>query len=154
MGEVTFIRSLYEKAVSECGREWQSTRLWEHYVKWELENKNYREVFSLYQRMIRNPINGLGATFKNFTKFLKQHNPKDLMDTADFLTLRKEAIPDSNDEGGSKDALDSENDMKSVEEMEAVQEKIMSNSKKAFKETGRVRFEQDLREKMIWQRFL
>jgi len=151
--DATFIRSQYEKAMSECGREWRSDKLWDHYIKWELENKNYQEVFQVYQRMVRNPTQGLSKNFDNFTDFLKQHNPKDLMDTVDFLTLRKDVITamktDSNDEDGSKDAEaapgeDSESDMKSAEETEAIREKIISNSRKAFKEA-------EIRVNMRWK---
>ena len=29
------IRTLYERSVSDCGREWKSDKLWDNYVKWE-----------------------------------------------------------------------------------------------------------------------
>ena len=29
------IRALYERAVSDCGREWKSDKMWDNYVKWE-----------------------------------------------------------------------------------------------------------------------
>ena len=74
--DAAFIRSQYERAMAYCGREWHSDKLWEHYVKWEMEGKNYHEVYQLYQRIVRNPTQGLSRNFETFRDFLKEHNPK------------------------------------------------------------------------------
>eukprot|EP00092_Neocalanus_flemingeri_P037907 GFUD01041262.1.p1 GENE.GFUD01041262.1~~GFUD01041262.1.p1 ORF type:complete len:747 (+),score=270.92 GFUD01041262.1:56-2296(+) len=144
--DAAFIRSQYERAMSECGREWRSDKLWDHYVKWEMEGKNYPEVYQLHQRIVRNPTQALSRNFETFKGFLKDHNPKDLMDTVDFLEVRKEVISamksDSPNEDGEevKDTEaapgeDTESDMKSAEETKNIREKIMSNEKKIYKET-------------------
>jgi len=138
--DVEFIRSQYERAMAACGREWRSDKLWDHYIKWEMEAKNYTEVFQLYERILRIPTHGLAKNLEAFLAFLKDQNPKDLMDTVDFLTLRKEIINAKNSLEGSKDdekapGEDTENDLNTAEETQAMREKIFFNVKKAFKET-------------------
>ena len=74
--DAAFIRSQYERAMLECGREWRSDKLWDHYVKWEVEEKNYPEVFQLYERMLGIPTHGLARNLEAFLVFVKEHNPK------------------------------------------------------------------------------
>jgi len=138
--EPEFIRAQYEKAMTECGREWRSDKLWDHYVKWEMEEKNLHEVFQLYQRMLKIPTHGLSRNLEAFIAFMKEQNPKDLMDTVDFLTLRKEIISQTGAEGSTNDdsaapGEDTENDLKSAEETQAMKEKIVFDVKKVFKDT-------------------
>jgi len=138
--EPDFIRAQYEKAMTECGREWRSDKLWDHYVKWEMEEKNLPEVFQLYQRMLKIPTHGLSRNLEAFIAFMKEQNPKDLMDTVDFLTLRKEIISQTSAEGSTNDdsaapGEDTENDLKSAEETQAMKERIVFDVKKVFKDT-------------------
>jgi len=140
--DIAFIRSQYERAMSECGREWRSDKLWDHYVKWEMEEKNFPEVFQLYQRMLKIPTHGLSRNLEAFIAFMKEQNPKDLMDTVDFLTLRKEVITKTNNEGDSNtdDAAaapgeDTESDLASAEETMDMKERIVFDVKKVFKDT-------------------
>ena len=74
--EPDFIRSQYERAMVECGKEWKSDKLWDHYVKWEMEEKNLPEVFQLYQRMLKIPTHGLSRNLEAFIAFMKEQNPK------------------------------------------------------------------------------
>ena len=32
-----FIRVQYERAIEACGKEWRSDKLWDHFVKWEVQ---------------------------------------------------------------------------------------------------------------------
>ena len=34
------VRAVYEQAVIKCGREWKSDKLWDHFIKWEIEINN------------------------------------------------------------------------------------------------------------------
>ena len=40
-GNFHVVRQSYERAVTDCGREWRSDKLWDHYVKWETENGEF-----------------------------------------------------------------------------------------------------------------
>jgi len=145
--DATFIRSQYSRAMSECGREWRSDKLWDHYVKWEMEGKNYPEVYQLYLRIVRVPTQGLSRNLDSCQEFIKQHNPKDFLDTVDFLELRKDVLsalkkesPIEDGEEGNKDSdavpgEDTDSDMMSAEETKTIREKLLSNVKKVYKET-------------------
>jgi pre-mRNA-processing factor 39 len=74
--DAALIRREYERAMSSCGREWRSDKLWDHYVKWEGEGKNYPEVFQLYQRMLKIPTHGLARNYEAFIALMNEHNPK------------------------------------------------------------------------------
>ena len=74
--DTEFIRSQYDRAMEACGREWRSDKLWNHYVNWEMEAKNYPEVFQLYQKLLKVPTHGLAKNLESFLAFLKDRNPK------------------------------------------------------------------------------
>ena len=74
--DAALIRREYERAMSSCGREWRSDKLWDHYVKWEGEEKNYPQVFQLYQRMLKIPTHGLARNYEAFIALMNEHNPK------------------------------------------------------------------------------
>ena len=86
------IRTQYERSVEGCGREWRSDKLWDHYVKWELETGHHVNVLKLYDRILRNQTQGLSHQFDMFREFVKNHDPKEIMPIEEFLELRKEAL--------------------------------------------------------------
>lgn len=142
-----FVRAQYERAIDGCGKEWRSDKLWDHYVKWETQiekdkevgTKNYHRVIALYDRILRNPTQGLTHQFDMFKEFVKEHVPKDILDVNDFLALRKEVLASmkkSSDDTESKDAPGEDQDSPaSDEENTAMREKIISTRKKAYKAT-------------------
>lgn len=86
-----------------CGREWRSDKLWDNYVKWESQDqKNFANVLKIYDRIIRNPTQGLSHQFEMFRDFVKEKNPKDILDINDFLALRKEVLESLNKEKEKK----------------------------------------------------
>ena len=109
-----FVRAQYERSIEACGRDWRSDKLWDHYVKWETQiekdkevgTKNYKKVVALYDRILRNPTQGLTHQFDMFKDFVKEHEPKDILDVNDFLALRKEvyASMKKSDDTESKEA--------------------------------------------------
>ena len=66
---------------------------------------------------------------------------QELMDTVDFLMLRKEVIAaktsemDSSNDTDAAPGEDTESELKSAEETQAMKEKIVFNMKKVFKDT-------------------
>ncbi len=144
-----FVRTQYERAIEGCGRDWRSDKLWDHFVKWETQiekdkevgTKNFHRVLALYDRILDNPTQGLAHQFDMFKDFVKEHEPKDIMEVNSFLSLRKEALKSakkSDDDTESKDAPGEENDeapVASEEEIMAMREKIIFARKKAYKET-------------------
>jgi len=151
-----FIRAQYERAVEACGREWRSDKLWDHYVKFETDTKNLENVFKLYQRILKNPTQGLSHQFEMFRDFIKDNNPKDIMEVNDFLALRKEILsglkgeeekqkdekkedkPNGEAKEGEKEEAAPGEDTegtKSDEETLAIREKIIFTQRKLFKVT-------------------
>ena len=57
------IRSQYERAIAACGLEFRSDRLWDGYIKWEIENRYFRKVIDLYDRLIKTPTQGYSGHF-------------------------------------------------------------------------------------------
>ena len=146
------IRKTYERAVKACGREWRSDKLWDHFVKWEsslqeaAETKDFRRVLKLYDQILANPTQGLASQFDMFREFVKDHNPKDMLEAADFLALRKEVLAAlcGGDKAGNKETEDDDAEaapgdvssgVRAEEENLAMKEKIIYERRKIFKET-------------------
>merc|ERR1719259_360865 len=86
-----FIRAQYERAVGGCGREWKSDKLWDHYVKWEVQQSK-ENVLKLYDRILANQTQGLSHQFDMFREFVKDNAPKDIMSVELFLDMRKQVL--------------------------------------------------------------
>eukprot|EP00096_Caligus_rogercresseyi_P013372 TRINITY_DN602_c0_g1_i1.p1 TRINITY_DN602_c0_g1~~TRINITY_DN602_c0_g1_i1.p1 ORF type:complete len:805 (+),score=267.33 TRINITY_DN602_c0_g1_i1:46-2415(+) len=134
------IRKLYERAVGSCGREWRSDKLWDHYVKWETSLGHFESVLRLYDRILRNPTQGLTHQFEMFRDFVKEHRPKEILGAREFLSLRKEVLASLASEGDVKkeDKPESEPapDGESTEEEDiAMKEKIIFSRKGVYKAT-------------------
>jgi pre-mRNA-processing factor 39 len=145
-----FIREFYTKSVQACGKQWSSDKLWDSFVKWELalqetaETKDYRRVMKLYDQILLNPTQGLTHQFDMFREFVKDHNPKDMLEVEDFLSLRKEILlamaGDEKEkveetEDGIPPPGEGETGAKIDEENLAMKEKIIHARRKVFKET-------------------
>ena len=57
---------------------------------------------SRYDRIIRNPTQGLSHQFDMFRDFVKEHNPKDMLDVDEFLAMRKEVLAELSKDGEKK----------------------------------------------------
>ena len=147
-----FVRIQYERAIEACGKEWRSDKLWDHFVKWEVlvekekdggtktSPKNYSKVMALYDRILKNPTQGLSHQFDMFKDFVKEHEPRNLLDVTDFLALRKDVLSSikKSEDTDSKDAPGEEEEDESPaseEENTAMKEKIISTRKKVYKAT-------------------
>lgn len=64
VGETEFILSQFERAIDACGLEFRSDKLWEAYIKWELELKRYKNVISIYDRLLATPTQGYNSHFE------------------------------------------------------------------------------------------
>merc|ERR1719328_835931 len=91
-GNLDMVRQSYERAVTDCGREWRSDKLWDHYVKWETEAGEVGRVYQLYQRILKVPTQGAAHNLELAEALVKANSPKDLLPTDKFLALRKEVL--------------------------------------------------------------
>jgi len=148
-----FIRCQYNRAISECGREWRSDKLWDHYMKWELEVKNLPAAFLLYKDMLKVPTHGLARNMESFESFLKEHNPKDLLEPAEFLKLRKAVIESTENTAAGSESVPGENveeDLMTSEETQAIRDKILADIKQIYKVTetkmnSRLKYEEGIK---------
>ncbi|XP_044011672.1 pre-mRNA-processing factor 39 isoform X2 [Aphidius gifuensis] len=84
------LREQYERAIDACGLEFRSDRLWESYIKWELEGKRLSRVTALYDRLLSTPTFGYMTHFQTFQEFVSTNSPNKILTTDDFLELRGE----------------------------------------------------------------
>lgn len=61
--DVDFVRSQFERALTACGLEFRSDKLWEAYVRWETENKDLKRVVGIYDRLLATPTQGYNTHF-------------------------------------------------------------------------------------------
>lgn len=62
----SFVRSQFERAVTACGLEFRSDKLWEAYIKWETENKRLSNVINVYDRLLATPTQGYSSHFEKY----------------------------------------------------------------------------------------
>ncbi|CAG0883691.1 unnamed protein product [Darwinula stevensoni] len=89
---IPHIREVFEDAVAKCGLEYRSSKLWDLYIKWEISQRNFHTVFTLYERLLQIPTVQYKQHIEAFTEFVNTHNPKDILAVDEFLELRKEVI--------------------------------------------------------------
>ncbi|XP_065343520.1 pre-mRNA-processing factor 39 isoform X1 [Cloeon dipterum] len=125
-----FVRTQYEQALHTCGMEFRSDRLWESYLKWETEQKNWHNILSIYDRLLATPTQGYTTHFDSFEAFAKEHPPQKLLSVDEFLELRKEWL--SSGKGG-EEGDDIEERQK--EEVAALRDKLVELRKATHKAT-------------------
>lgn len=58
-----FILGQFERALNACGLEFRSDKLWEAYIRWELEGKRFKNVTAIYDRLLATPTQGYNSHF-------------------------------------------------------------------------------------------
>lgn len=61
--EDELIRCQFERALTSCGLEFRSDKLWEAYIKWETEAKRMLNVVLVYDRLLATPTQGYNGHF-------------------------------------------------------------------------------------------
>ncbi|XP_044727957.1 pre-mRNA-processing factor 39 isoform X2 [Chrysoperla carnea] len=139
------IREQFERALTACGLEFRSDRLWDTYIKWETEGKRLQNVTAIYDRLLVTPTQGYTTHFDNFQEHVSSHAPNKILSVDEFLQIRKEVRQLLKHEGETPSTEDSDippgeddtNDetIKSDEETKALKEKIVSIRRKLHKVT-------------------
>lgn len=57
------IRHQFERALSSCGLEFRSDKLWDAYIKWESDAKRMSNVVAVYDRLLATPTQGYNSHF-------------------------------------------------------------------------------------------
>jgi len=135
------IRALYDRAVGKCGREWKSDKIWDSFSKWEQEVENNVGVYQLYHRILATPTNGINKNLDTFQAWLNNQNPKDLLDTTEFLNMRKEALGKLNsedtieEESAEAPGENADSDLMSAEETKKIREIMINGIKEIMSKT-------------------
>lgn len=121
----------------------RSDRLWESYIKWELEGKRLSRVTALYDRLLCTPTLGYISHFDAFQEFVSSNLPNRILNVDDFLALRAEVkallkSDDSTSTSAADDAPPGEEPPPhelppTDEETRAIREKIISSRRKMHK---------------------
>lgn len=140
-----FIRSQFERALTACGLEFRSDRLWDSYIKWETEAKRLQQVTIIYDRLLATPTQGYTTHFDNFQEHIASHPPNKVLEVDEFLALRKEMKHmlkhDTTNDGDTEnpDVPPGEDESKDVqstdEETKVIRERIVSIRRKIHKNT-------------------
>ncbi|BES91311.1 HAT [Nesidiocoris tenuis] len=142
------LRKQFERAIDRCGLEFRSDRLWDFYISWESDLKNYQNVFAIYDRLLATPVLGFKTHFDNFSKFVQDNQPNKILSVDEFLELRAEAVQKIKEKGlpnadptvappPGDDLVEEEPNPASVdEETKIMRDKIIALRRKIFKNTA------------------
>ncbi|XP_031640349.1 pre-mRNA-processing factor 39 isoform X2 [Contarinia nasturtii] len=135
-----FVRSQFERAVTACGLEFRSDKLWEAYIKWETENKRLNNVINVYDRLLATPTQGYSSHFENFQEIVSNNAIASLIPVDEFKRLRKEVRDAETKESADDSALapgaDEPDDyVRNESEASAIKDKLLTSYRKVHKNT-------------------
>lgn len=90
--EKSMIRLKYESSLAACGLDYHSDKLWNDYIDWELSNKEYKNAFAAYQRVIAIPTQGYVQNYENAKNFVMQHPLNEIVSKSEYSKRRTETI--------------------------------------------------------------
>ncbi|XP_051166626.1 pre-mRNA-processing factor 39 [Leptopilina boulardi] len=136
------MREQYENAISACGLEFRSDKLWESYIKWETEGKRLSKVTAIYDRLLTIPTWSNSTHFDSFQEFVSSNAPNQILSVDDFLSLRSEVklllksedvTPSSSADAPPGEEPPPHEVPPTDEETRAIREKIISSRRKMHK---------------------
>jgi len=93
-----YIRTQYEAATLACGLEFRSDKLWEHYLHWELELNELRNVLVVYDKVISTPTQKYQEHFSSFKEFVQKHAPEDILSSEEYTDIKNEVQSEAPEE--------------------------------------------------------
>ncbi|XP_033110501.1 pre-mRNA-processing factor 39-like [Anneissia japonica] len=91
---VDTIRKLFEQAIEAAGTDFKSDKLWDMYIKFEKEQKDWKRLTHIYDRLIRIPTQLYSHHFEKFKKHLNSQPIKEVLSDAEYEKLRSEFLED------------------------------------------------------------
>lgn len=58
-----YTQSQFERAIDACGLEFRSDKLWEAYLRWEIDGKRLKHVVDVYDKLLATPTQGYNSHF-------------------------------------------------------------------------------------------
>lgn len=100
--DVDHIRSKFEEGLEMCGLEYRSDRLWDHYIKWEIDQNKLQNAFIIYNRLLSNQTLGHLQHFENFKEFVNKYAPDKILSAKEYLELRQKVTEELRLSGSSE----------------------------------------------------
>lgn len=145
--DVDRIRSKFEEGLGICGLEYRSDRLWDHYIKWEIDQNKLLNASNIYNRLLTTQTLGYVQHFENFKEFVNKHKPDQILSAKEYLELRQKVVESLKLNGGGEILADDsappgeeENTFLadvSEKELSLIKETIIEMKYRIHKETGK-----------------
>ncbi|XP_070503379.1 pre-mRNA-processing factor 39 isoform X2 [Chironomus tepperi] len=130
------IRNQFERALNFCGLEFRSDKLWEGYIRWELEGKDLLKVIDIYDRLLATPTQGYKTHMDNFRELVNNNPVQKLLTVEEFKKCREDVRKGSNEKGDDEapPGLDEADDhVRNEEEADNIRKLIINKRKKINK---------------------
>lgn len=145
--DVDRIRSKFEEGLKMCGLEYRSDRLWDHYIKWEIDQNKLLNASNIYNRLLTTQTLGYVQHFENFKEFVNKHASDQILSVKEYLELRQKVVESLRLNGSGELLADDsappgeeENTFLSdvsEKELSLIKETIIELKYKIHKETGK-----------------
>lgn len=138
------IRVQFERALTNCGLEFRSDKLWEAYIKWETEAKRMFNVVAIYDRLLATPTQGYNGHFDSFQEIVNNNSILTLVSLDEFKQLRAEvreseakdpAAAETEDPSIAPGEDEPDDHVRNEEETTAIKDKILAVRRKIHKTT-------------------
>ncbi|XP_045461286.1 pre-mRNA-processing factor 39 [Harmonia axyridis] len=137
-----YVRSQFDRAISACGLEFRSDRLWDSFIRWETDGKRLQRVTAIYDKLLSTPTQGYTAHFESFQEHISINPPNKVLEVDEFLALRKEVkslLKHDTSDAVESDAPPGDEDLNKIistdEETKLIRERIISIRRKIYKNT-------------------
>lgn len=86
------VRELFDRAVAACGQDFRSDKLWDYFIKFEKQQKQFQRVTAIYDQLLQVPTQQLSQHFVKFKELINKNSPQDTLSLDEFLKLRAEYV--------------------------------------------------------------
>ncbi|XP_053576082.1 uncharacterized protein LOC128665868 isoform X2 [Bombina bombina] len=129
------LRKLFKSSVANAGMEYRSDKLWNMYIDWETEQKNFKDLIAIYDQIFRTPTQLYRQHLDRFKQFITLHCPKDFLSIEEFKWVRSSIVSEENDQIAAEDSPS--DDMESMdpltdEERKKIQDQIFTIREQLF----------------------
>lgn len=119
------IQGVFKEAVDACGMEFRSDELWSLYLEHETKRGNFREVLSLYNRVLNIPTQRYQMHFERCQILVSTRSPVEFLTMEELNTIHKKVHAENDDDllaeedlpsGDIADSL-TEGDLKKIQQL-------------------------------------
>ncbi|VVC34403.1 Tetratricopeptide-like helical domain,HAT (Half-A-TPR) repeat [Cinara cedri] len=87
---IHYIRGKFEECLTKCGLVYYSDRLWDIYIKWEINQNELKNVFDIYNRLLVTQTFGYLIHFEHFKEFVNKNEPYTFLNAKEYFELRQQ----------------------------------------------------------------